>query len=341
MSTRVLVTGGAGFIGSHLVKRLVSLGADVHVVDNLWRGNLDNLAGAKGEPLLDLKDKFKRIDLCDRNQCIEHIRNFDMVFHLADIVAGVDYVFSNELMIFQNNIAINTNTLAACIANKIPKYIYVGTACSYPKHLQMQDSVTTLTEDQTYPAYPESAYGWSKLMGEYEAELAMKEKLLEVAILRFHNVYGPNASYEKKRSQVIPSLIKKAIDYPSEPFVVYGNGKQYRDFIYVDDVIEALLLASEKGGNQGVIQIGSEIPTSIKCLAETVANISGKNIRIQYDESKPTGDIGRISNCERARQILGWQAKTALEEGVKRTYDWIRTDLAQKAGPSYQSMPAA
>lgn len=326
-SQRVLVTGGAGFIGSTLVKRLVSEGADVSVIDNLWRGSVENLRNADGTFAIDMSSRFYLADLADYSRCQELIRNFDLVYHLADVVGGIQFAFGNQAFIFRQNVIINSNVLAACTINHVPNYIYVGTACSYPKSLQMKAGVVAFREEQVYPAEPESSYGWSKLMGEYEAELAQETGKINVGLLRFHNVYGPGASFESSRSQVLPSLILKAINYPTKPFIVWGNGNQYRDFIYIDDIIEALLLIVQHGMNRGPIQIGSEKPTSIREAAEAIVKISGKPIEIIYDASKPEGDHGRIAICDRAREILGWRPKVDLETGLKNSYDWILKQL--------------
>jgi nucleoside-diphosphate-sugar epimerase len=170
---KILVTGGAGFIGSNLVKRLLEEGASVKVVDNLWRGTLDNLRQLEKKGF-DISSDFYLADLTDYGKCLELIRDVDLVYHLADVVAGVNFVFGHEPFIFRQNVLINTNVLSACVANKIPNYVYPGTACSFPKKLQMSKGIVALREDQTYPAEPESSYGWGKLMGEYEAELAQK-----------------------------------------------------------------------------------------------------------------------------------------------------------------------
>ncbi len=324
---KILVTGGAGFIGSTLVKRLVADGADVSVIDNLWRGSLENLKNADGTYAIDPASKFHLADLTDYAKCMELIRDFDLVYHLADVVGGIQFAFGNEAFIFRQNVLINSNVLAACIMNHVSNYVYVGTACSYPKSLQMIEGIAAFTEDQVYPAEPESSYGWSKLMGEYEAELAQKTGKINVGLLRFHNVYGPGASFESSRSQVIPSLILKAINYPNPPFVVWGNGNQYRDFIYIDDIIDALILVAEHGINRGAIQVGSEKATSIRALAETVVKISGKPIEIVYDIAKPEGDHGRIAICDKAREILGWRPKIDLETGLKNSYDWINKQV--------------
>ena len=328
-NSEIIVTGGAGFIGSTLVKALCSYGIHVKVIDNLWRGKKTNLMDSNGEPVIDFDKDFIEADLKDYRACLEIIQNADYVFHLADVVAGVDFALSNELFIYRENILINSNTLSACIENGIRNYIYVGTACSFPKHLQMSYDISKISEDKTYPAEPESSYGWSKLMGEYEADLARKTGQINTGILRLHNVYGPGTSFESKRSQVIPSLIYKSIKYPEEPFVVWGTGRQYRDFIYVDDIIEALLLLAQKGMNAGLIQVGSEKPTTIREVTEEVIRICEKPITPAFDESKPEGDRGRIADITQARKILGWEPRTSLREGLRKTYDWVLRQLKE------------
>jgi nucleoside-diphosphate-sugar epimerase len=320
---RVLITGGAGFIGSALVKRLAREGIHVRVIDNLWRGERNNLRGEDGRFVIDMDLDFQLADLTDRGACRELLRDVDLVYHLADIVGGIGFVSREEPFIFHKNILLNTNTINACIENGVPRYVYAGTACSYPKNLQMADGVVSLREDQTYPAEPESSYGWSKLMGEYEAMLAQRTGQIEVGLLRLHNVYGPGSSYEQTRSQVIPALIRKAIIFPAESFVVWGSGAQYRDFIYIDDVVDALLRIAKRGINKGLIQIGSEQPVTIRELAETIVAISGKKINIIFDEQQPQGDRGRIAVCDRAHEILGWHCDTDLRVGLERTYNWI------------------
>ena len=323
----VIVTGGAGFIGSALVKKLLSCGAEVKVIDNLWRGSLDNLKGENGADIFDIKNNFFNVDLTDYSACQRHLREADFVYHLADVVAGINFVFSNEMFVYHQNILINTNALAACLENGIKNYIYVGTACSYPKHLQMSEEVVRLREDQTYPAEPESSYGWSKLMGEYEAMIAEKEGRMNVGLLRFHNVFGPGSVFTHEKSQVLPSLARKAIMYPEEKFIVWGDGSQYRDFVFIDDIIDALILVAEKGMGKGLIQIGSEQATTIRQAAETIVRISGKNIPIEYDTNGPQGDRGRIADCSKAREILGWRPKVSFEQGLSALYLWIKGQI--------------
>ncbi len=329
LGRRILVTGGAGFIGSWLVESLLRLGADVYVVDNLWRGSLDNLKKDDGEYWIPLSDHFINGDLREYHVALSSCLQSkpDIVYHLADIVAGIDFVFANEPFLFRANILINTNMFAAAREAGVSRLVYVGTACSYPQKLQKSPGGIPLLEEQVYPADPESAYGWSKLMGEYEASLLEKYFGIQVGILRLQNVYGPQSILSTKLSQVIPSLIRKAIRHPEEEFVVWGSGKQARDFVFVGDVVDALLRLPLKGMGKGPIQIGTAQETTVAELANMIVEISGKSIPIRFDRNKPEGDGGRSGNYDKAKKILGWSVFTPLRDGLKQTYDWAYTQI--------------
>jgi GDP-D-mannose 3',5'-epimerase len=170
---RILVTGGCGMIGSNLVKRLVNEGNDVYVIDNLWRGKIEYLNDNNGIPVIDIKSHFFNIDLSVPEQADNLVSSVDYIIHLADIVAGIDYVFNNQGYLFRQNNLINSNIISSCRkAGKetVKGFIYVGTACSFPVFRQNTLDVIPLKEDELYPAMPESAYGWSKLMGQLETE---------------------------------------------------------------------------------------------------------------------------------------------------------------------------
>ena len=169
-------------------------------------------------------------------------------------------------------------------------------------------------------------------MGEMGCDLARKEKLLDIGILRFHNVYGPHCEMSPEKSQVIPSLIRKAIRHPDEEFVVWGSGKQRRAFVFVEDIVDALVSVATQGMNQGVIQIGPDYSTSIKEIAELVCGISGKQITIRFDISKPEGDVDRAADWSKARDILNWLPKTSIQEGLERTYAWCERQVLQGIG---------
>ena len=326
----ILITGGAGHIGSHLAKNLVEQGAKVRIVDNLWRGNLDYLRNENGS-IIDLEKDFINLDLRFMENCEKIVKGAEIVFHLADVVSGIKYVFDNMGFVFRSNILINSNMLAAAYKENIQTFIYSGAVCSYPQERQNDPNSPPFKEEDMYPANPESAYGWSKLMGEYETELYSKDHIMNTGILRINNVYGPNSDLSPERSQVIPALIRKAILYPKEKFIVWGTGKQSRNFVYVTDVVQALLSMADKGLNKGPIQIGSEVKTKISEIAEIIVQTSGKEIEIEYDTKKPMGDLARSSDVTKAKEILGWSPRVSLHEGLSKTYEWANKYLKEKS----------
>lgn len=331
--SKILVTGGCGMIGSNLVKRLVKEGHDVYVIDNLWRGKLEYLNDEEGKPVIDLETRFFDVDLSKGLSIDPVVFQVDYVIHLADIVAGIDYVFSNQGDLFRQNNLINThlfNSVRKAGKERVKGLIYVGTACSFPLTRQNSLEVVPLKEEELFPALPESAYGWSKLMGQLEVGFLEKETGIPCCTLMFHNVYGSPCDYGE-RSQVIPALIRKAINYPNEPFNVWGSGLQGRAFIHVDDIVNALCLALEKGWGYGWIQIGPSVCTSIKEIAEAVVKISGKDIDIFYDTTKPEGDKARSADYSKAKEVLGWEPQVSLEEGLKQQYEWVKSQIEKNA----------
>ena len=325
---KILVTGGAGMIGSQLVKQLIAEGKDVFVVDNLWRGKLEYLNDESGKPVIPLDTHFFNRDLSEKDTCDDLAAMVDGIVHLADVVAGIDYVFSNQCSLFRQNLLINSNVISSARKAKdnLKGFLYVGTACSFPLTRQNSLDVIPLREEELYPAMPESAYGWSKLMGQYETELFEKETGIPACVLMFHNVYGAPCDYGE-RSQVIPALIRKAIHYPDESFTVWGSGEQGRAFIHVNDVVEALWLGLNKGLGKGTIQIGPSVCTSIREIAEMIVKISTKPIDIIYDLTRPEGDKARSADYTKAQQVLGWEPKTSLEEGLLMQYEWIKLEV--------------
>lgn len=334
---KYLVTGGAGMIGSNLVRKLVDGGNTVLVVDNLWRGKLEYLTRQDGSPVIDLNSQFYNRDLTIAGACDDLVKEVDYVVHLADIVAGIGYVFSNQGDLFRKNILINSNMIYSVrkAASNLKGFIYAGTACSFPLTRQNSLDVIPLREDELYPALPESAYGWSKLMGQYETELLEKETGLPTCTLMFHNVYGAPCDFGE-RSQVIPSLIRKAIRFPDEDFVVWGSGEQGRAFIHIDDIVSAIVLALKGGWGSGTIQIGPSVCTSIKDIAEIIVNLSGKPIIVRYDTSKPEGDKARSADYSKAKAVLGWEPRVSLEEGIERQYQWISRQLHHEGRPPFK-----
>lgn len=327
--TRILVTGGAGMIGSNLVRRLAGAGARVTVVDDFSRGHLDNLRDDGGGFVIDPDRDLRKLDLAVPGVLDPLLADVDYVFHLADIVAGIGFVFSHQRAIFRRNVLINSNVVASVGGfPRLRGYIYVGTACSFPAGRQSGPDAAPLREEELYPASPESAYGWSKLMGQYEAELLQKETGIPVALPMLHNVYGTPCDFSHERSQVLPALARRAAEWPKVAFTVWGSGRQGRAFVHVDDIVDGLVATMEHGLGQGPIQLGPDTCTTIREAAETVVRVSGKPIEIVYDPSKPEGDRGRCADYAKARALLGWQPRVAFEDGMAELYEWIERRLA-------------
>ena len=323
---KICITGGAGMIGSHLLKKLVTDGYHVVVIDNLWRGKLSYIEEIEG---FNVNRDFHNLDLSDpknKPDVIHILEGCFAVFHLADIVAGIEYVFNNQYDIFKINNEINSLVFSCCELASVNKIIYAGTVCSFPKDCQMSlDSV--LREEMLFPAEPESAYGWSKLMGTLELNYLSEKSnsKIESTTIMFHNVYGPNCDIDPSRSQVIPSIIRRIYELKDgETLTVWGNGEQGRAFIHVDDVVNGLVLALNKSHLPNIIQIGPSKCTSINELTGILLReVFHKEVVVHHDLTKPHGDLGRYADYSLAQKVLGWEPRVDIVSGLRQTADWI------------------
>jgi len=309
------VTGGAGFIGSHLVRWLLEEGREVVIADDFSRGSVQNLRD------LGVNIVCERMDLRNYEVALKVVRGVDTVFHLAARVGSVEYLHGSklaELRALQDNLVIDANVFRACMQVGVKTIVYASSVSVYPIGLQRQLGVV-FSEGDLRCYCPEGGYGWAKLLG--EMELSWTEKT-DIGIGRIFTVYGPCEPLDET-AHVVPALIRKAIRYPIEDFVVWGTGEQTRSFLYVSDCVEALARIEERASSPPlVVNVGSAEPTSIKHLAQEIVKISGKDIRIKYDSSKPTGPVSRTPDITLARKVLGWSPRTSLDEGLRRTYAW-------------------
>ena len=185
-----------------------------------------------------------------------------------------------------------------------------------------------MNDSQLFPANPESAYGWSKLVGQLELKFLNQISKMRINTLIFHNVYGPFCEYDGERTQVIPSLIRRVIESNTgDDISVWGSGNQGRAFIHVDDIVDAILKTIITPNLPEYMQIGPNYCTSIKELIEMLLKISKKDLNIKYDLTKPEGDKGRFANASNAKKYLNWEPKIDLEEGLKATYTWIKNGI--------------
>jgi nucleoside-diphosphate-sugar epimerase len=321
------VTGGAGFIGSNLVRTLLDAGDDVVIIDDFSRGNEHNLRD------LAINCEIRRVDLRNFELALKSIEEAEVVFHLAARVGSINYLHGskrNELDALQSNLIIDANVFRACVQNGVKKLIYASSVAVYPVEDQ-EKSGSTFSEDSLNHYNPEGGYGWSKLMG--EIELAWTEGL-DIGIARIFNIYGENSAMGKS-SHVVTSLIRKAVLYPREKYVVWGDGQQTRDFLYVGDCVEALIKIQGKATKElCIINIGSDNAVKISTLAEKIARISGKNMEIIYDPRQPSGPFSRTSDNTQAKMLLNWEPKVSIDEGLRRTYKWEEKRLKGQINPS-------
>jgi len=312
---KTVVTGGAGFIGSHLVKRLLDEGRDVAVADDFSRGGMLNLRdlGVQLEP--------QRVDLRDYSQALGIVKHAETIFHLAARVGSVEYLHSSdaaEVRALQDNLTIDANIFRACSEAGVSRIVYASSVSVYPIDLQRKPNVVLSEEDLRY-FNPEGGYGWAKVLGEIQLQWM---KNVDGGIARIFNVYGEGEPLDGT-AHVIPALIRKAIAYPKEDFIVWGDGNQSRCLIYVSDCVEALMRLEDKACNPPVIlNLGSDAPIPVSVIAQKVVAISGKHIEIKYDPSRPVGPISRTADIGKARALLGWQPETTLDDGLRRTYAW-------------------
>lgn len=314
----VLVTGGAGFIGSHLVERLLELGSAVSVADDFSRGKRKNI-----EPFLD-EINLNIVDLTKLENCIKVTKDIDYVFHLAASVGGIHYIKKENVGGSTPSLLMNTNMLEAARINDVERFLFTSSACVYrEKTLELN----RFREEDAYPANPSTTYGWAKLMGEIQCKSYYQDYGIKSSVVRIFNAYGENENLDPRWSHVIPSTIRKVILYPKEELRIFGDGTQERAFLYVKDCVEGLILSMEKIEDAEPINLGSEELVSINELTKKIIELSGKQIPIEYDLSAPPGTHKYCADTTKMKKILGWSPSTPLSEGLKRTYNWALGEL--------------
>ena len=320
---RVYVTGVAGMIGSNVARALLESGVSVIGVDNLWRGTKRNIADLMGKQNF----SFRHADIISDRDWHRDMDAQSTLIHIADIVAGIGYVFANEWSVFQKNILINTQ-IARTVNEVKPRHlIYLGTACSYPQKLQRSVDTSVLSEANKLPADPESGYGWSKLVGEIEFRLAVKDTPTRFTVLDLHNVYGWPCIYRDSTSQVIPSLIFKALNAKDRRLSVWGSGAQGRAFLHVSDVVSAIQSTLSYSGSESTFMIGPDHCTTIAEVARLIQAHPKVGVdEIVFDTSKPTGDIGRFADSRLALRELGWKPGIEFRVGLHDLIDRIIDD---------------
>ena len=319
---QILVTGAGGFIGHHLVKRLKKDGYWVRGVDLKYPEYEASDA-----------DEFKLLDLRDYQACSEATTGIHEVYNLAADMGGIGYITAFLADIARNNVLINAHMLEASCRSGVQRYLYSSSACVYAQSKQKSAEVTPLKEEDAYPADPEPGYGWEKLFSEELCHYFRKDHGLETRIVRFHNVYGPLGTYDGGKEKA-PAAVSRKVAYArdGDEIEVWGDGQQTRSFMYVDDCVEGLIRLMNSDYCEA-LNLGTDELISVDGLVEMVCRIAGKRLRLRHDLTKPQGVRGRNSDNSRLREVLNWEPKTSLEQGMPVTYRWIESQVARSLQP--------
>ena len=311
---KVLVTGGAGFVGSYLTELLVEQGAKVTVADNLRRGTKSRLKRV-------LKNiSLKVFDLCDEANCLKACRRQDIVLNLAAKVTGIEYNRFHMADMFEANMKLQMNVLHAAAERKVKRFLQVSTACIYP-----HDAKVPTPESEGERSAPEptnEGYGFSKLMGEKLAKYYVHERKMHAVIGRPFNAYGPRDHFDEKTSHVIPAIMKRILD-GDDPVTIWGTGNQSRVFVHAKDVARGMMLITEKAPAAQPINIGHDKEVTIKELFSVICKVLNKYPKAFYDTSKPDGYARRAADTTLLKKYTGFVPSISLEDGVREMYEYF------------------
>jgi GDP-D-mannose 3', 5'-epimerase len=327
--TRVLVTGAGGFIGHHLVNSLKAKGYWVRGADI-----------KRPEYTPTQADEFLLVDLRFWENCLAATKDIAEVYALAADMGGMGFISAHHAQILYNNAAINFHTLEAARMNGVRRYLYTSSACIYPEFKQTDAAVTPLKESDAYPAQPQDAYGWEKLISERLCTHYREDYGIETRIVRFHNIFGPLGTWDGGREKAPAALCRKVArarleDKPE--IEIWGDGEQTRSFCYIDDCVDGLqrLMRSDFAEP---LNLGQDRMVTINELADMIARIAGIDI-VKKHIPGPTGVRGRNSDNTLLRDVLGWEPQISLEEGLGRTYSWIEQQV--RSGVEGHNLAAA
>jgi GDP-D-mannose 3', 5'-epimerase len=325
---RVLVAGGGGFIGHHLVSHLRASGAWVRAVD---------LRAPVYEPTQ--AHEFLTLDLRDYDSCVTAVKDVDEVYQLAADMGGIGYITAVHADLARNNVLINSHMLEASRRAGVKRYLFASSACVYPAYRQSKPEGEGLVESEAIPADPEKGYGWEKLFSEQLTTYFGEESGLATRIARFHNIYGPLGTFEGGREKAPAAISRKVAETPDGGTVnIWGDGQQTRSFCYISDCVEGIARIM-RSDYAGPLNLGSEESVTVSKLVELVCDAAGKDLKVVYEPSQPQGVRGRNSDNRLTRDTLGWEPRTPLRTGIKETYAWIwgQLDRTGRAKPPAQS----
>ena len=310
----VLVTGGASFIGSHLVDALVQRGAAVRVADDLSSGTIENLRVHLDAGRID----FLEGDLRDAAFAAESTNGVSTVFHLAADHGGRGYVDLNQSAC-ATNLVLDGVVFAASVASRVENIVYASSGCVYPNFRQMDPSEELfLTEETAGPPFDaDNLYGWAKLMGEMTLKALCREGKLKAASCRYFTVYGERG----RENHAVMAMIARAF-IGQDPFYVWGTGEQLRNWTYVGDIVEGSIRAAEVIEDGRALNIGTMERIRVIDAVREVLSYTGCNPRIEFQAEMPTGPLNRVADNGLSERLLGWRPKVRFKDGLHRTIDW-------------------
>ncbi len=321
---KILVAGAGGFIGHHLVRFLKKKGYWVRGADIKY----PEFSSA------DEADEFLLLDLRDFRNCMEAVKGVDKVYTLAANMGGIGFITSVKADVMRDNVLINTNMAEAASLAGVKRLFFSSSACVYPTFKQEESEVIALKEEDAYPADPDNEYGWEKLFSERIYQSYKKDKGLDVRIARYHNIFGPEGTFEKGREKAPAALCRKvALAKNGGEVEIWGDGEQTRSFCYIDDCLEATHRLMESDCEYP-LNIGSDRLVSINEVVDIISKFTGKKVNKKYLKDKPQGVRGRNSDNTLCRKTLGWEPKVSLGEGLERNYDWIKQQIRRNSHQS-------
>jgi GDP-D-mannose 3',5'-epimerase len=314
---RILVTGGGGFVGSHLARELLKQGHFVRIAD------------IKFDDYIQEKYYSEKInaDLRILENCLKVTKGIDKVYNLAANMGGIGFITEVGAEVMHDNTLINTFMLEASRQNKVKRYLFSSSACVYPTYRQTDPNVQGLREEDAYPADPDNFYGWEKLYTEKMCEAYQRDHNMDIRVLRYHNVYGPEGTYKGGKEKSPAALCRKVAEATNPGSIeIWGDGKQTRSYCYVDDAVKATILLMESDHDKP-INIGSDRLVTINKLADIIIEASGKKITRTYNPTAPQGVRGRNADLTLVKKVLKWQPQVTLEQGLAKTYKWIEEQV--------------
>ncbi len=327
---RILVTGAGGFIGHHLVTRLKAMGHFVRGADI-----------KRPEYQASAADEFLQIDLRQGSNCDAAVQGMDQVYHLAADMGGIGYISQSHADITLNNTLMDLYVIDAARRAGVERLLYSSSACVYPKGLQTKADVEPLKETDAFPAEPEEGYGLEKLYAEKFCEYVSEDYHMETRIVRFHNVYGPLGTYDGGREKAPAAIARKvALAKSDDTIEIWGDGKQTRSFMHVDDCIEGIVRLMQST-HRTPLNLGTDELVTVDELVDIVSQAAGKTLHKHHDLDKPQGVRGRNSDNSLLRNVLGWEPTIHLRDGIVPTYAWIHEQVTRQRASMPVAMKAA